>query len=402
MLVQALTRGVTALVCGALLLGTSAYAQKKYDTGASDTEIKIGQTMPYSGPLSAYGTIGKAEAAYLKSINDAGGINGRKINLISLDDGYAPPRAVEQVRRLVEQDEVLFLWQNLGTPTNTAFQKYVAAKKIPHLFLATGATKWGDYKNFPYTMGGQPAYQTEAKIYAKHLLKTKPDAKIAVLYQNDDYGKDYLHGLKEGLGEKAKMIVAEATYEPTDPTVDSQIVTLKGSGADTLFSFSTPKFAAQTIRKVYDVGWKPLHYLNNVSQSVAAVLQPAGLEKSVGLISAGYLKDSHDPQWANSKDVKDFFEFMKKHYPDGDPKDYGNAYGFMQAHLLVHLLKACGDNLTRENVIKQAANLKNVELPMLLPGIKINTSATDYYPIEQLQLQRFDGKEWKLFGELLQ
>jgi branched-chain amino acid transport system substrate-binding protein len=393
-----------AVLAGAALIciGASA-AEKKYDTGASDSEIKIGQTMPYSGPLSAYATIGKAEAAYVKKINAAGGVNGRKINLISLDDGYTPPRAVEQVRKLVEQEEVLFLWQNLGTPTNTAFQKYVNAKKIPHLFLATGATKWGDPKQFPWTIGGQPAYQTEAKIYAKYLLKTKPEAKIAVLYQNDDYGKDYLIGLKDGLGDKAKsMIVAEASYEPTDPTVDSQIVTLKGSGADTMFTFATPKAAAQTIRKIYDVGWKPLHFLNNVASSVAATLQPAGLEKSVGLITAQYVKDVHDPQWAGNKDVQDFLEFMKKDFPDGDPKDFLNAYGYMQAHLLVHLLKACGDTLTRDNVLKQAISIKNLELPLLLPGVKINTGATDYYPIEQLQLQRFDGKEWKLFGELME
>ncbi len=385
----------------AAVVAIGAHAQSKYDTGATDKEIKIGQTMPYSGPASAYGTIGKAEQAYIKMINDQGGINGRKINLISLDDSYSPPKAVEQVRKLVEQDEVLFLWQTLGTPTNTAFHKYVNQKKIPHLFLATGATKWGDPKNFPWTMGGQPAYQIEATIYARYLLKTKPDAKIAVLYQNDDYGKDLLKGLKDGLGAKASMIVAEASYEVADPTVDSQILSLKGSGADTMFTFATPKFAAQSIRKIYDIGWKPLHFVNNVSAQVTSVLIPAGLEKSVGLITASYLKDINDPQWANSPDIKAFQEFMKKYYPDGDPKEYNNAYGYMQGHMLVQTIKQCGNDLTRENVMRQAANLKNVELPMLLPGIKINTSPTDFFPIDQQQLGKFDGKEWKVFGELI-
>jgi branched-chain amino acid transport system substrate-binding protein len=392
-------RFVPGLIAGIIAIG--AQAQNKYDTGATDKEIKIGQTMPYSGPASAYGTIGKAEQAYIKMINDQGGINGRKINLISLDDSYSPPKAVEQVRKLVEQDEVLFLWQTLGTPTNTAIHKYVNQKKIPHLFLATGATKWGDPKNFPWTMGGQPAYQIEATIYARYLLKTKPDAKIAVLYQNDDYGKDLLKGLKDGLGAKASMIVKEASYEVADTTVDSQILSLKDSGADTMFTFATPKFAAQSIRKVYDIGWKPLHFVNNVSAQVTSVLMPAGLEKSIGLITASYIKDINDPQWANSPDIKAFQEFMKKYYPDGDPKEYNNAYGFMQGHMLVQMLKQCGDDLTRENVMRQAANLKNVELPMLLPGIKVNTSPTDFFPMDQQQLGKFDGKEWKNFGELI-
>jgi branched-chain amino acid transport system substrate-binding protein len=385
----------------AAVVAIGAQAQSKYDTGATDKEIKIGQTMPYSGPASAYGTIGKTEQAYIKMINDQGGINGRKINLISLDDSYSPPKAVEQIRKLVEQDEVLFLWQTLGTPTNTAIHKYVNQKKIPHLFLATGATKWGDPKNFPWTMGGQPAYQIEATIYARYLLKTKPDAKIAVLYQNDDYGKDLLKGLKDGLGAKASMIVKEVSYEVADPTVDSQILSLKASGADTMFTFATPKFAAQSIRKVYDIGWKPLHFVNNVSAQVTSVLMPAGLEKSIGLITASYIKDINDPQWANSPDIKAFQEFMKKYYPDGDPKEYNNAYGYMQGHMLVQTLKQCGNDLTRENVMRQAANLKNVELPMLLPGIKVNTSPTDFFPLDQQQLGKFDGKEWKIFGELI-
>ena len=385
-----------------MALAGMASAQNKYDTGATDKEIKIGQTMPYSGPASAYGTIGKTEQAYMKMINDQGGINGRKINLISLDDGYSPPRAVEQVRKLVEQEEVLLLWQTLGTPTNSAIHKYVNQKKIPHLFLATGATKWGDPKNFPWTIGGQPAYQTEAHIYARYLLKIKPDAKIAVLYQNDDYGKDYLKGLKDGLGDKAaKMIVGEVSYEVTDPSVDSQIVTLKGTGADTLFHFATPKFAAQAIRKVYDIGWRPLQFINNVSAQVQSVLTPAGLEKSIGLLTALYMKDVNDPQWADSKDVKDYLAVMKKYYPEGDAKDFLNAYGYMQSSMLMQALKQCGNDLTRENVMRQAANLKNVELPLLLPGIKVNTSPTDFYPIEQQMMAKFDGKMWKNFGDLL-
>ena len=390
------------LAASLVAITTTALAQNKYDTGATDTEIKIGQTMPYSGPASAYGVIGKTEQAYMKMINDQGGINGRKINLISLDDGYSPPRAVEQVRKLVEQEEVLMLWQNLGTPSNSAIHKYVNSKKIPHVFLATGATKWGDPKNFPWTMGGQPAYQTEAHIYARYLLKNKPDAKIAVLYQNDDYGKDLLKGLKDGLGDKAaKMIVGEVSYEVTDPTVDSQVVTLKGSGADTMFHFATPKFAAQSIRKVFDIGWKPLQFVNNVSAQIPSVLVPAGLEKSIGLITASYLKDINDPQWADSKDVKEYFAFMKKYNADADPKEYNNAYGYMQCNMLMQMLKQAGNDLTRENIMRQAANLKNVELPLLLPGIKVNTSPTDFFPIEQQMMAKFDGKEWKNFGELL-
>ena len=392
---------ILASVLGLAFAG-SAGAQNKYDTGATDSEIKIGQTMPYSGPASAYGVIGKTEQAFMKMINDQGGVNGRKINLLSLDDGYSPPKAVEQVRKLIEQEEVLFLWQTLGTPSNSAIHKYVNQKKIPHIFLATGATKWGDPKNYPWTMGGQPAYQTEAHIYARYLLKTKPDAKIAVLYQNDDYGKDLLKGLKDGLGDKAaKMIVGEVSYEVTDPTVDSQVVTLKGTGADTMFHFATPKFAAQSIRKVYDIGWKPLQFVNNVSAQVQSVLTPAGLEKSTGLITASYIKDINDPQWADSKDVKEYFAFMKKYFPEADPKEYNSAYGYLQSNMLLQTLKQCGNDLTRENIMRQAANLKNVDVPLLLPGIKVNTSPTDFFPIEQQMMAKFDGKEWKNFGELL-
>jgi branched-chain amino acid transport system substrate-binding protein len=381
---------------------SAALAQKKYDPGATDTEIKIGQTNPYSGPASAYGTIGRSEAAYFKMINDQGGINGRKINFISLDDAYSPPKTVEQVRRLVEQDEVLFLFQSLGTPSNTAIHKYMNAKKVPQLFVATGATKWGDPQNFPWTMGWQPNYQTEGHLYAKYLLQNKPDAKIAVLYQNDDYGKDYLKGLHDGLGSQAgKMIAREVSYEVTDPTVDSQIVTLQASGADTLFIIATPKFAAQAIRKTYDVGWKALTFVNNVSASVAAVLEPAGLEKSIGLVTVLYFMDPTDPQWANHPAMKEWQAWMKKYYPEGNLTDGLNVYGYAVARTLIQVLRQCGDDLTRENVMRQAANLKNLEIPVLLPGIRINTSATDFYPIEQMQLGRFDGKRWVLFGDVL-
>ena len=386
----------------AWVVASTAVAEKKYDPGATDTEIKIGQTMPYSGPASAYGTIGKAEVAYFKMVNDQGGINGRKINLISLDDGYSPPRTVEQIRKLVEENEVLFTFQNLGTAHNTAIQKYLNAKKVPQLFVATGATKWGDPQNFPWTMGWQPNYQTEAHIYAKYLLKNKPGAKIAVLFQNDDYGKDYLKGIHDGLDKEAeKMVVKEVSYEATDPTADSQIVTLQGSGADTFFIFATPKFAAQAIRKAHDIGWRPLAFVNNVSASVAAVLEPAGLEKSKGLITALYYKDPNDPQWANDPAVMDWLAWMRKYYPDGNVGDGANVYGYAAAQTLVQVLKQCGDDLTRENVMRQAANLRNFEVRVLLPGIRITTSPTDFYPIEQVQLARFDGKRWVLLGEVL-
>ena len=351
------------------LAAAPAAAQKKYDTGATDTEIKIGNTMPYSGPASAYGTIGKVEAAYFKKINDEGGINGRKINFISLDDAYSPPKTVEMVRRLVEQDEVLLVFQPLGTPSNTAIHKYMNAKKVPQLFVATGATKWNDPQNYPWTMGWQPNYQTETTIYAKHILQTKPNAKIGVLYQNDDYGKDYLKGLKDGLGDKAKtMIVAEVSYETSDPTVDSQIVQLQGSGADVFVNITTPKFAAQAIRKAFDIGWKPVHYLNNVSLSVGAVLTPAGLDKSVGILSSNYGKDPTDPQWDNDPEMLEWRAFMKKYYPDGNLTDASNTYGYSVARTLVQVLKQCGDNLTRENVMRQAANLKNFDTGMAPAG----------------------------------
>ena len=381
---------------------STALAEKKYDPGATDTEIKIGQTMPYSGPNSAYGTFGRAQAAYFKMINDQGGINGRKINFISLDDAFSPPKTVEQVRKLVEEERVLLLFQTLGTATNSAIHKYMNAKKVPQLFVSTGATKWGDPEHFPWTMGWQPNYQTEAHIYAKYLLQNKRDARIAVLYANDDFGKDYLKGLHDGLGlQVSSLIIKEVTYEFADPTVDSQIIALQSSGADTLFIIAGPKAAAQAIRKVSDVGWKPLTFLTNVSSSVAAVLEPAGLEKSVGLITALYLKDPTDPQWEKDTAMKTWRDWMKKYFPDGNTIDILNVYGYAAAQTMVQVLKQCGDDVTRENVMRQAANLKNFEVGVLLPGIRINTSPTDFYPIEQVQLARFDGKTWVRFGEVL-
>jgi branched-chain amino acid transport system substrate-binding protein len=383
--------------------GQSALAQAaKYGPGASATEIKLGQTMPYSGPASAYGTIGKVEMAYFKMINDRGGVNGRQINLISLDDGYSPPKTVEQVRRLVEQEEVLALFQTLGTPPNSAIHKYVNAKKVPHLLLATGATQWGDPKNFPWTMGFNLSYQSEGQIYAKWLLKNKPNAKVAILYQNDDYGKDVLKGVKDGLGAAgAKMIIAEATYEVTDPTIDSPMIKLQGSGADTFIDIATPKFAAQAVRKAYDSGWKPLHLLNNVSNSVGAVLTPAGLDKAVGLLTVEYAKDPTDAQWNDDPAMLEWRAFMGHYYRDGDPKDAFNLYGYVAAQTMVQILKQCGNDLTRENVMRQAANLKNLKLPLLLPGMAINTSPTDFFPIEQAELAKFNGTQWKLFGDLI-
>jgi ABC-type branched-subunit amino acid transport system substrate-binding protein len=384
-------------------LGNRAFAQAaKYGPGASATEIKLGQTMPYSGPASAYGTIGKVEQAYFKMINDNGGINGRKVNLISLDDGYSPPKTVEQVRRLVEQDEVLALYQTLGTPCNSAIHKYVNAKKVPHLLLATGATKWGDPKDYPWTIGFNLTYQAEGQIYAKWLLKNKPNAKIGVLYQNDDYGKDVLKGVKDGLGATgAKMIVKEVTYEVTDPTVDSQILTLQSSGADTFIDITTPKFGAQAVRKAYDSGWKPLHILNNVSASIGSVLVPAGVEKAIGAISIAYYKDQNDPQWKDDPAMLEWRAFMGRYYREGDPKDTSNLYGYITAQVMTQILKQCGNDLTRENVMRQATNLKNLKLPLLLPGMSINTSPTDYFLFNQAQLQKFTGTQWQLFGELL-
>ena len=400
----AISRVAIASAAFAILAASSsgALAQKKYDTGATDTEIKIGNIMPYSGPASAYGVIGKTEAAYFKKINDAGGINGRKINFISYDDGYSPPKTVEQARKLVESDEVLLIFNSLGTPSNSAIHKYMNSKKVPQLFVATGATKWNDPKDFPWTMGWQPNYQSEARIYAKYLLKEKPNSKIAVLYQNDDYGKDYLKGLKDGLGAKASsMIVAEESYETTEPTIDNHIVKLKSTGADIFVNITTPKFAAQAIKKIAEVEWKPLHFLNNVSASVGSVIKPAGYQNAQNIISAAYLKDVSDPQWANDPGMKDFLGFMAKDFPEGNTLDGGTVVGYGVAQTLVQVLKQCGDNLTRENVMKQAASLKDFRTEVLLPGIKINTSATDFAPISQLQLMQFKGERWELFGDIV-
>jgi ABC-type branched-subunit amino acid transport system substrate-binding protein len=381
---------------------STASAQKKYDTGATDTEIKVGNIMPYSGPASAYGIIGRTEAAYFKKINDEGGINGRKINYISYDDAYSPPKTVEQARKLVESDEVLFIFNSLGTPPNSAIHKYMNSKKVPQLFVATGATKWNDPQNFPWTMGWQPNYQSETQIYAKWLLKNKPDAKIAVLYQNDDYGKDYLKGLKDGLGAKAaSMIVMEESYETSEPTIDNHIVKLKSTGADVFMNITTPKFAAQAIKKVAEIGWKPLHFLNNVSASVGSVLKPAGFENSQDIISADYLKDISDSTWNSDPGMKDFVAFMNKYFPDGDKLDHGTIVGYGVAQTLVQILKQCGDDLTRANVMKQAASLKNFRTEVLLPGVQINTSPTDFAPISQLQLEKFKGDKWELFGDVI-
>ena len=379
-----------------------AHAEKRYGPGASDKEIKLGQTVSYSGALSVFGTIGRVEAAYFEMLNGAGGINGRKVTLISLDDGYMPPRTVEQTRKLVEQEEVLALFSSIGTPTNAAIQKYVNAKKVPHLFLSTGASRWGDPQNYPWTMGWAPNYLLEAHIYARYVLQHHPKARVAVLYQNDDFGKDFLRGFQEGLGEHAsRMIVATATYEPTDPTVDSQITTLKASGADTFYDIAAPKAAAQAIRKAYDIGWRPLHLLQSNAASIASTLKPAGLDHAIGVISSAYYKDPTDPQWANDPAVAAYRAFMAKHYPAGNPDDVYNVWGYSQAQTIEQVLKQCGDDLSRENVMRQAASLKDVQLPMLLPGVRLNTSATDYYPLKQVQLMRFDGKQWVRFGDVL-
>jgi branched-chain amino acid transport system substrate-binding protein len=388
----------------AILAATSVNAadQNKYDIGATDTEIKIGNIMPYSGPASAYGVIGKTEQAYFNKINAEGGINGRKINFVSYDDGYSPPKTVEQARKLVESDEVLLIFNSLGTPPNSAIQKYMNSKKVPQLFVATGATKWNDPHEFPWTMGWQPNYQSESQIYAKYILKNHPDAKIAVLYQNDDYGKDYLKGFKDGLGAKvASLIIAEDSYETTEPTIDSHIVKLKASGADVFFNITTPKFAAQAIKKNAEIGWKPLHFLNNVSSSIGSVINPAGPENAQGIISSNYLKDPTDPQWKDDAGMKAWNAFLDKYYPEANRADLSVMYAYTVAQGLAFVLKNCGNDLTRANIMKQAASIKNLELGGLLPGVKVNTSDTDFAPLSQLQLMRFKGETWERFGDIL-
>ena len=389
-------------VAGLVITGGLALAAGQYGPGANDTEIKIGNTMPYSGPASPYGTIGKSEAAYFAMINEQGGINGRKINFISRDDGYSPPKTVEQVRKLVEQDNVLALFQTFGTAPNSAVREYLNDNKVPQLFVRSGANMWNDPKHYPWTIGWQPSYQIEARIYARYILKNIPDAKIAVLYQNDDFGRDYVIGLRDGLGDRAdRLIVAKQSYETTDATVHSQIVSLEKSGANVLLTIAIPKFAAQTIRKVDDIGWKPTQILSNVSSSVGLVMRPAGLEKSVGIISATYGKDPTDPQWQNTPEYNEWLAWMKKYNRSGNVADADTVYGYSAAQTMVAVLKACGNDLTRENLMKQAANIQDLQLPMLLPGIIVSTSVNDFAPIKQMQLQKFDGITWQLFGDVI-
>ena len=402
---MAAIRGIllASLMLGLSVAANPAAAQKKYDPGASDSEIKIGNIMPYSGPLSAYALIGRTQTAFFNKINAEGGVNGRKINFISYDDGFSPPKTVEQARKLVESDEVLLIFQSLGTPTNNAIRQYMNGKKVPQLFVATGATQFGDLKNFHWTMGWQPTYQTEGRIYAKYILQNLPQGKIGVLYQNDNSGRDYLKGLHDGLGEEAtkRMIVAELPYEPTDPTVDRQIVTLKTMGADIFFNEASPKFAAQAIKRAAEIGWKPVQFLASISNSVGSVLKPAGLEAATGILSTNYLKDATDPTWKDDPALKEWAAFMDKYFPEGDKSSTFSVYGYLTAQTMVQVLKQCGDELTRENVMKQAANLKDLELGMLLPGIKINTSPTDYFPVEQMQMSRFNGDHGELFGSVI-
>ena len=395
---------LAALSAALAILGAtsvSAADQKKYDVGATDTEIKIGNIMPYSGPASSYSVIGKTEAAYFNKINAEGGINGRKINFISYDDGYSPPKTVEQARKLVESDEVLLIFNSLGTPPNSSIHKYMNAKKVPQLFVATGATKWNDPREFPWTMGWQPSYQSETQIYAKYILKNYPNAKIGVLYQNDDYGKDYLKGLKDGLGSKASMIVAEEPYETTEPTIDSHILNLKASGADVFVDLSIPKFAAQAIKKMAEIQWKPVHFLNSVSSSITATIKPAGFDNAQGIITSEYLKDPTDPQWKDDSDIKAWNAFLDKYYPEANRADAFVIYGYAVAQSMVQVLKRCGDDLTRTNVMKQAASMHDAVVSGLLPGVKINTSATDFAPISQLQLAKFKGNTWERFGDVI-
>jgi len=385
----------------ATAVATTAQAQKKYDPGATDTEIKIGNIMPYSGPASAYATIGKTEAAYFNKLNAEGGINGRKVNFVSYDDAYSPPKAVEQARKLVESDEVLLIFNPLGTPSNSAIQKYMNAKKVPQLFVSTGAAKWNDPKNFPWTMGWQPSYQVEARIYGKYILQNYPGKKIGILYQNDDFGKDYVIGLREGLGDQAdRMIAVESAYETSSPTVDSQVVQIKGGNVDIFVNIATPKFAAQAIKKIGELDWHPAQFLTNVSASIGGVMKPAGYENDQGILSTAYLKDPKDPEWKNDPAMTEWRAFMTKWYPEGDQDDAATVFGYGVAKGLEQVLRQCGDNLTRENVMKQAANL-NFEIGIYLPGTKIKTSPTDFSPIEQLQMQRFKGEAWERFGPIM-
>jgi branched-chain amino acid transport system substrate-binding protein len=400
---RALSDAITTVLAGLLAtaIAGTAHAEKKYDPGATDSEIKIGNIMPYSGPASAYATIGKTEAAYFNKINAEGGINGRKINFISYDDGYNPAKTVEQARKLVESDEVLLIFNSLGTANNTAIQKYMNARKVPQLFVSTGAAKWNDPKNFPWTMGWQPSYQVEARIYAAYILKNYPGKTIGVLYQNDDFGKDYVIGLHDGLGDQAsKLIAVEASYETTSPTVDSQVVQIRSANPDIFVNVATPKFAAQAIRKLGELKWTPVHFLTNVSVSVGSVMKPAGYENGQGILSAAYLKDPKDPKWKDDPAMNEWRAFMTKWYPEGDQEDAATVFAYGIAKGLEQVLRQCGDDLTRENIMKQAANL-NFEIGIYLPGTRIKTSPTDFAPLEQLQMMRFKGESWELFGPIM-
>jgi len=392
------------LALSALLLcfaSAPSLAQKKYDTGVTDTEIKVGNIMPYSGPASAYGIIGKTMSAYFRMINDNGGVNGRKINFISYDDAYSPPKTVEQARKLVESDEVFLIFASLGTAPNAAIQKYMNNMKVPQLFVATGASRWGDPEHFPWTIGWQPNYRAEGRVYATYILQHYPDAKLGVLYQNDDFGKDYVLGLKDVLRDKYnKMVVSEISYEIAMPTVDSQVVAIKSANPDIFINIGTPKFAAQAIKKVAELGWHPVHIMTNVSASVGAVLKPAGLENAKGILSAGYQMDVTDPQWDTYPGMKRFRAFMEKYYPEADKSESGPLTAFNTSTALVEVLKRCGDNLTRENVMKIVANM-DFEIDTYIPGIHIKTTATDFYPIEQVQMMRFSGAKWELFGPII-
>jgi branched-chain amino acid transport system substrate-binding protein len=390
----------SAILLG-LALAQPAAAAKSYGPGVTDSEIRIGQTMPYSGPASIYGTIGRAESAYFRMVNDRGGVNGRKIILVSLDDGYSPPKALEQTRKLVEHDEVLLIFSTFGTATNSAIQRYLNEHRVPQLFPISGATRWGDPERFPWTMGFQPTLQAEGRVAARYLLQERPSAKIAVLYQNDDFGKDYLKGLKDALGTNAAtMIVGEATYETTDPTIDSQIIGLRGSGADVLVDVSAAKFTAQAIRKVYDIGWKPLHVVFSGATGRSEILEPAGLQKAVGLVSAAWAKDPTDPQWRDDPATKEWIDWMSRYYPEGDPTSSFNVAGYNWAMALIQVLRQCGADLSRDNIMRQAANL-DLELPMLLPGIKVRTGPRQFFPVRDLQLKRFNGEIWQSFGAVM-
>ena len=393
---------LTAAAAASFVPAAPAILRAADTTGVTATEIRIGNTCPTSGPASAYGTIGKADAAAFRMANDMGGFAGRKVNFITYDDSYSPPKTVEQIRRLVEQDRVACLFNTLGTPSNTAIVKYCNSKKVPQMFVSSGADKWGNYKEHPWTIGWQPSYVTESQVYAKYILKEKPDAKIGILYQNDDFGKDYLTGFRDVLKDRFEAVVTLASYEVTDATIDSQLVSLRGAGVTVLMTVATPKFAAQTIRRVADMGWKPMHVLTGVSVSVGTVIEPAGREKAVGIISSSYAKDPTDPQYANDPGMNEWRAFMAKYYPEGDVKDASNVFAYGISLTMMKVLKQCGNDLSRENMMKQAANLKNLESPILLPGIRINTSPTDFHPIQQLKLMRWNGKIWELFGDIIE